>query len=114
MRLLDFGESATFPVTAFGSRAQQSPLMRQSDSARTTVMHLAPDGLLGTHEAATHQLFCVVSGEGWVAGSDDVRHSIGPFQAAEWDVGERHTSGTDTGMVAVVVEGDFEVEIPEL
>jgi len=25
--------------------------------------------------------------------------------------GERHTSGTDSGMVAVVVEGEFETEL---
>jgi hypothetical protein len=114
MRLLDFGSSATFPISAFESRARLAPLMRQTDAAHTVVMHLGPDGIVGTHEAATHQLFCVVSGAGWVAGDNDVRRPIRPFQAAEWHAGERHTSGSDTGMVAVVIEGDFEVELPEL
>lgn len=112
MRLLDFGSSVTHPVNAFDSRASIAQLMGATDSARTVVMHLPADGLVGTHDAAVHQLFCVVAGEGWVAGADDVRHPIGPFQAAEWAAGERHTSGTDTGMVAVVVEGDFETELP--
>ena len=114
MRLLDFGDSSTFPITAFDSRASLSPLMRQTDVARAIVMHLPPDGVVGTHEATTHQMFCVVAGEGWVSGADDVRRAIGPFQAAEWRAGERHTSGTDTGMVAVVIEGDFETELPPL
>lgn len=114
MRLLDFGSSAAHPITAFESRASVARLMGPADTARTIVMHLPPDGLVGTHEAATHQLFCVVAGEGWVAGANDVRVAIRPFEAAEWQPGERHSSGTDSGMVAVVIEGDFEVEIPEL
>lgn len=107
MRLLDFGDSATFPITAFDSRASLAPLMRQTDVARAIVMHLPPDGVVGSHEATTHQLFCVVAGEGWVAGADDVRVPI-----RTWQAGERHTSGTESGMVAVVVEGEFETELP--
>jgi hypothetical protein len=114
MRILDFGPESGHAITAFGSRATLAPLMRRTDVARTVVMHLPPHGVVGTHEAGTHQLFCVMSGEGWVAGSDDVRRSIQSFQAAEWQPGELHTSGTDTGMVAIVIEGDFEVELPEL
>jgi hypothetical protein len=114
MRLLDFGDSSAVPITAFDSRARLVPLMRHTDVARTVVIHLPPDGIVGAHEASSHQLFCVVSGQGWVAGADDVRIPIGPLQAAEWRPGERHTSGTDTGMVAVVIEGAFEAEIPEL
>ena len=39
MRLLDFGDSSTFPITAFDSRASLAPLMRQTDAARAIVMH---------------------------------------------------------------------------
>ena len=113
MRIVDFGPGASHSIAAFYSRASLAPLMRATDAARTIVMHLPPDGIVGTHDATVRQLFCVVAGEGWVAGPDDVRHPIRPFHAAEWQAGERHTSGTETGMVAVVIEGDFEVELPE-
>ena len=112
MRIIDFGPDPGHAITSFDSRATLTALMRPTDAARTVVMHLPPDGIVGTHEAAAHQLFCVVTGEGWVAGDDDVRVPISPFRAAEWQPGERHTSGTDSGMVAVVIEGTFEVGLP--
>ena len=45
-----------------------------------------------------------------MSGPDGVRHPIAPFQAAYWEAGERHATGTAAGLVAVVLEGDdFEV-----
>jgi hypothetical protein len=113
MRILDFGPTSGHTIDAFDSRATLASLMGPTDAARAVVVHLPPDGIIGSHDAAAHQLYCVVAGEGWVSGTDDVRHPIRPYQAAEWQAGERHTSGTESGMVVVVLEGDFEVEIPE-
>lgn len=68
---------------------------------------------MGYHRAAKHQLFAVVEGEGWVHGSGPDRVPIVAGQAALWESGEEHEAGTDTGMVAIVVEGDALAARPE-
>jgi hypothetical protein len=110
MRRYSFEATVGLPTREFGSDFVLSPLTDPQGRARAACFHLAAGGGVGEHEASLGQLFCVVSGEGWVSGSDGVRQPIGPFQAAYWEKGERHASGTATGLVAVVLEGDdFEV-----
>lgn len=72
-------------------------------------MHLPAGGLIGRHRATTPQLFAVVAGSGWVGGGDGRRREMRPGYAALWDEGEEHESGTDTGLTAVCVEGEFDV-----
>jgi hypothetical protein len=110
MRRYFFEATDGRPVRDFGSDFVLSPLTDPDGRARAVCFHLAAGGCVGEHEASVGQLFCVVSGEGWVSGPDGVRQPIGPFQAARWETGERHASGTATGLVAMVLEGDdFEV-----
>ena len=82
-----------------------------------TCLALEPGGVIGTHPATGTQLFLVTAGEGWVAGPDAVRVRIAAGWGARWQAGEEHTSGTDTGLVALAVEGEaldlFEPEVPE-
>lgn len=69
-------------------------------------IRLGPGGLVRYHRASTYQLFAVVEGEGWVRGEGPERVPIRTGQATFWEPGESHESGTDTGMVALVVETD--------
>ena len=72
---------------------------------RLTQLKVAPGGSIGTHPATDTQLFLVIAGSGWVAGPDGVRTPITAGQGARWEDGEVHTSGSDTGFTALVVEG---------
>lgn len=69
-------------------------------------MYLGPGDLVGHHPASTAQLFIVVQGQGWVQGEDRQRVPIETGEAVFWEPGERHGAGTETGMTAIVVEGD--------
>lgn len=60
------------------------------------------------------QLFCIVAGSGWVSGEDGTRVPIRTGEAAWWDRGEIHESGTDTGMTAIVLEGDGDFRFSRL
>lgn len=60
---------------------------------------------MGYHPAGTYQLFAVVDGDGWVRAEGD-RVAIRAGEAAFWEPGEEHGAGTDTGMVAIIVESD--------
>jgi quercetin dioxygenase-like cupin family protein len=85
---------------------------------RLTCLALEPGGVIGTHPATIAQLLLVISGEGWTAGPDGERIPVAAGQAVRWDAGEVHTTGTDTGLTALAVEGAplsvFEPEQPEL
>ena len=72
---------------------------------RLTCLNVEPGGVIGTHPATDAQLFLVISGDGWTAGPDGERVPILTGWGVRWEAGEVHTSGTDTGLVALAVEG---------
>lgn len=108
MRLYGFGAADGHPITDFGSEhlTITGILRVESGDVHIACMHLEPGGRVGAHRATPHQLFLVVRGEGWVRGPEPQRTAIVADQAAFWENGEEHESGTETGMVAIVIEGD--------
>lgn len=109
MKLYRFDAAAGRPRSEHGSSFLLSPLTDPEGRARAACFHLEPGGLVGRHEAVVRQLFCVIAGEGWAAGPDGARVPIGAGEAVLWEPGEDHDAGTDSGMTAIVLEGDFEV-----
>lgn len=91
--------------------------VRWDGDAKVGCFHIEPGGVVGYHEALGRQLFMCVSGEGWVTGTDRRRATIRPGMAAYWTEGEFHESGSESGMMAIVVEGatiDPTVHMPEI
>jgi mannose-6-phosphate isomerase-like protein (cupin superfamily) len=72
--------------------------------AQVSCMYIGPGGAVGYHPAATPQLFLVVQGEGWVRGVADEQVPIHSGEAAFWEAGEGHASGSAFGMTAIVIE----------
>lgn len=56
------------------------------------------------HQASGAQLFAVVEGDGWIRGQEGERTRIASGDAVFWEAGEWHETGTDAGLVALVVE----------
>lgn len=75
------------------------------DEAVVNCAYLKAGGVIGYHQATISQLFLVVRGEGWVRGESAEQSSIQAGQAAFWEKGEWHESGTETGMTAIIIEG---------
>jgi mannose-6-phosphate isomerase-like protein (cupin superfamily) len=93
-------------ITDHGSIALHATRIAQfAEMARATCLAVAPGGVIGTHPAGSHQVLLIVSGSGWVAGSDGVRVPVTAGQAAYWVSGEVHTTGSDTGLTAIALEG---------
>lgn len=67
--------------------------------------YIDANGCIGYHEASDSQLFLVVQGEGWVRSQSPDKTPIKAGQAAFWHKGEWHESGTETGMIAMIIEG---------
>lgn len=83
-----------------------SPILRTAGSVQVACMHVQAKGVIGAHPAVKPQLFLVVEGEGWVRGEADQRIPLAAGQAAFWQAGEHHESGSNNGMTALVIEGD--------
>lgn len=67
-------------------------------------MRLAPGGLVGMHQASRAQLLAVAEGEGWIRGQEGERTRIHAGDAVFWEAGEWHETGTDAGLVALMIE----------
>jgi quercetin dioxygenase-like cupin family protein len=78
-------------------------------------MRVQPGGMTSAHAAVTNQLFLVVEGEGWVRSAPGGPVVIKSGQAAFWTASENHESGSDTGMVVIILEGsDVGPELPSI
>ena len=106
MEMYSFGRDDGHSVDRYGSDFVLAPLTDPNGRARAACAHLRAGDSVGEHEAATGQLFCVVSGSGWVSGHDRQRVAITTNQAVFWSQGETHAAGTDVGMTAIILEGD--------
>lgn len=91
-------------VTAPGSVGAR--VRRLAAEAHFVVIEVGPAGVVGRHPAVGAQLFAVVRGSGWVSGGDGEREPIAIGEVVVWEPGEEHESGSDEGMVALVVEGE--------
>ena len=105
-------------IRRYGSEGLRVTRIAKSDGqVHLTCLAVEPGGVIGTHPATDTQLLLVIAGEGWTAGPDGERVPIITGWGVRWDAGESHTSGTETGFTALVVEGAalglFEPEVPE-
>jgi quercetin dioxygenase-like cupin family protein len=92
------------PITHFGSR--EAAVRGVTREGYVVVMEIGPGGVLGRHPATVAQLFVVLSGSGWVSGPDGERVDVAAGEAALWEAGEEHESGSHEGMTALVVESE--------
>lgn len=106
MRILDIQEMTPHAITHYASHGVTLvPLVRSDGELSTVMMRLEPGGCLGMHQARCRQLFWVIEGRGWVS-SGETRHPIRAGQAVLWESGEQHQTESETGLRAVVFEGE--------
>ena len=107
MRRFRFDETVGHAITQFGSQMVSiTGIQRTSGPTQIAAMRIGPGGVVGYHQATTPQLFLIVAGEGWVTSENHVRQPISEGYAVFWETDEWHESGSDTGMTAIVIEGD--------
>jgi hypothetical protein len=111
----DRGEKIIRNYGSEGLRATR--IAAGNGQVRLTCLTVEPGGVIGTHPATDPRLFLVIAGEGWAAGPDGERVPISAGWGVRWDTEESHTSGTETGLTALAVEGApldlFEPDAPE-
>lgn len=112
IRIVDFSAAAAERILAYSSVAASAVSLGHGDRrSHVYAIHVEAGGEIGRHPAGFDQLFLVVRGSGWVAGSDGVRHPLAELQGAFIPTGEQHAKGSETGMVAIMVQsGSFDRE----
>lgn len=80
-------------------------LIRDGVGIRVGYMFFKKGDRVEFHEASVDQLFLVINGEGWVAGTDRDSVEIHKGEAAFWKQGEMHEAGTEKGMEVICIEG---------
>lgn len=108
MRIFRFDPEVARPITQFGSGgASIAPIARPEPGfVQLGCMYIVAGGHIERHPASSPQLFLVVAGEGWVSGADGLRVPIRAGEAAFWEPGEAHESGSEQGMTALVLEAE--------
>ena len=105
MRILALDELPLAPITAYDSHgATGLEWASGSGDAHVHTLRFAPGGAIGPHPTGFAQILVPIAGAGWVSGSDAVRRPIRVGQAALFERGELHAKGSDTGMVALMVQ----------
>lgn len=108
MKIYNFGPNHGEKIEKFNSDFIFSKIIRSNGVVKVSCFHLAANGVVGYHEATTQQLFLVLKGKGWARGKFPNRIPIAENQAVFWEKNEWHEVGTDAGLVAIVIEGEFD------
>jgi GrpB-like predicted nucleotidyltransferase (UPF0157 family) len=108
VKIVRFDEEVSVPIESHGSRFRIGPLTGDASRARVQVIYLSPGGLIGRHEATARQLLAIVAGTGWVRGANGARRQVHAGVGALFEPGEVHETGSDAGLTAVCIEGEFE------
>ncbi|TYS68251.1 cupin domain-containing protein [Sutcliffiella horikoshii] len=105
MKFFRFDKEVGFPIKHYDSQAAHFiKVSRNKQENSIGFIQLDAGGVVGYHQATVQQLFIVVQGEGWVTGTDRERISIRSGEGVMWEEGEWHESGSESGMLALVVE----------
>lgn len=115
MKIYRFDEEVGKQINVFQSNFIISKILKDSGQLHIGCMHIPENGAVGYHEAVTNQLLLVVQGEGYVCGENKEKIYIQAGQAAFWEKGENHETNTNTGLMAIVIEGeDLSLNMPIL
>ncbi|RDZ13366.1 cupin [Priestia megaterium] len=107
MKIYRFSKEKGKKVERYQSHLATYVKMTQTTKAATIgYMYIDGEGTVGHHPAPIPQLFIVVEGEGWVTGENQKRVSIKNGEAVLWEKGEWHTSGSEKGMTAIVIQSE--------
>jgi hypothetical protein len=107
MHLFRFDVDVAWPITDYGSAFRLARLLwAREGEVRVDCLYLGPGDRVGVHPAGLPQLFCVISGNGWVQGADGAEVAISAGHAAFWASGEEHAATTEVGMTAIVIQAE--------
>ncbi len=109
MRVFRFDEEVSVPAPKLGSGLRIARLTGDDSRARIEVLHLARGAHLVCHEPNVQHFLGVLVGSGWAAGADGTRRQLAAGAGVLWESGEPGWAGTEVGLTAINIEGEFEL-----
>ncbi len=107
MKRFRFDSDVGQRIETFGSaNFILSHIVKISSEAYVNCVHLGPQGKIGRHQASARQLFLVVQGAGLVGGEGMDCLPVRFGDAVLWEKNEWHESSTDSGLIAIIIEGE--------
>jgi quercetin dioxygenase-like cupin family protein len=105
VRVVEFTPELAEPISLFESVASSSVAVGNgSGEMHVYAVHFKANAQIGMHPTGFCQLFLVVQGSGWAAGEDGQRINLSAGQGVFFERGEMHSKGSETGMVAIMVQ----------
>lgn len=105
MRIYQLDLESRKEITQYGSQnVFFSRIANYPDPLHIGCLTIERNGIIGMHPAPVPQLFFVMNGEGWVMGKEGNKTVLRAGQAAYWEAGEHHESGSEHGMTVLVLE----------
>ncbi|PYF08379.1 cupin domain-containing protein [Ureibacillus chungkukjangi] len=106
MKFYRFGKEDGKQIAQFNSDFVMARVIQTDRKANIGCMYLAPNGIVGFHQAVVPQLFLVLNGEGYVRGDKEEYITVQTGDAVFWGRDEWHETKTDTGLTAIVIESE--------
>ncbi|WP_046213568.1 cupin domain-containing protein [Paenibacillus wulumuqiensis] len=107
MKIYNFGSETGKNIESFNSKNLiMTRILKETKDTHIGCMYIGENGIVGLHQAPVPQLLLVVSGEGTVKGKENKEFSIRAGFAAYWEAQEWHETKTETGLTAIVFEGE--------
>ena len=110
MERFAFGADVAFtPRQELLQRVTVAPLSRslsQGAPFQAAIFRIAGGGSIARHPATVPQILAVLEGSGAVSGTDGIGEPIAAGEAVYWPAGEEHETSTDTGLTALILEGE--------
>jgi quercetin dioxygenase-like cupin family protein len=86
--------------------APLTPSIFEGSLIQAAIFRVAPGGRLSRHPATFPQVLAVLEGSGEVSGADGVVEPIAAGAAVFWHKGEEHETTSDSGLTALIIEGE--------
>ena len=114
MKVFNYDDKIAEKIHQFSSRSASSIHIGEgTGSNHFYVLFFGANGVIGKHPTGFCQLFLVISGSGWIAGANGIKHPIKQGEIAFFDNGELHSKGSKTGMTALMIQSDnFDLDEP--
>ena len=106
MKIYHFKPESGQSITAFNSDFILSRIIQTEEKTHIGCVYLGPQGVIGFHQSTCPQLLLIVNGEGDVRGEEAEFTAVCAGQAVFWELGEWHETRSESGLTAIIIEGD--------
>lgn len=89
-----------------GVKAIISRIVSLDDRTAINAVYIHPNESIRQQQVMLQRLFLLVEGKGWIKNESDKKYALQEGQAVFLEKAELHEAGTESGVTAVIIEGE--------